>query len=336
MSPTDSHNRQRVGTRRFALLVLLALFWGNAARLAGEDRVDLRKSSDRIDVVYENRVIAEYRFQDDKVSHPYWSRICSLSGLQLTRNHPPVEGSDAIDHVGMHTGAWLAFGDVSGNDYWRLKSPVKQVAIRELPVEESGAVSFEVQNEWWTSDSKKLLLAETTRFRIRLVEQGYLIEWDVVLAGRENEVVFGEQEEMGLGLRVATPLAVDKNLGGRILDSEQRRNGKAIWGNTVEWCDYSGPMHDSNQVQGQEKWAGITILNDAKNGRVCRCHARDYGFVALNPFSTRVFTGGEPTPFRLEAGTSVRLRFGLYVHESKSEKEFSVLPAKNIFDLATP
>lgn len=299
-----------------------SLVWG-AERL-----VEVRKKDKQVDVICDGKVIAEYCFADEKVTHPYWKRICALSGTQFTRNHPPVENVDAQDHIGMHTGAWLAFGDVNGNDFWRLKAKVTQTDFEMLPREEKGVAAFQVKNEWRTEDGAFVLLEEKTRFRFTVLGQGYLVEWDTELTSVSGDVVFGEQEEMGLGLRMAAPIAVDKNLGGRLLDSEDRRNGKEIWGNQAEWCDYSGT------VDG--RWGGITVLVDANKGRACRCHARDYGFLALNPFSTKVFTGGEASPFLLSKGKVVRLRFGLYVHESPDENNFSVLPAKNRFLNATP
>lgn len=309
-------------------LLLCVLYGLGPAKACAETQLELHKLEDRIVVKCEGLVIAEYRFQDPNVSHPYWSVLRTLSGVQVTRNHPPRDTVDALDHLGMHTGAWLAFGDVDGNDFWRLKASVKPTELRILPIEETGAVSFQLKNQWCRSQDATVLLVETTRFRFRRVEGGYLLEWETKLEAEDSDATFGEQEEMGLGIRMASSLAVDKGLGARMLDSQGRRNGKEIWGNKVEWCDYAGPI--GNQ------WCGITVLVDSKNGRECRCHARDYGFMALNPFSTHVFTGGEPSPFVLHKGQTVALRFGLYVHQSEKEADFSVVPAKNLFDQAAP
>lgn len=312
----------------FVYPLLFAICCMGLSNTRAETQFELQKLEDRVFVKFEGQVIAEYRFLDPKVSHPYWSVLRTLSGVQVTRNHPPRDNFDALDHPGMHTGAWLAFGDVDGNDYWRLKASVKPTDLHILPIEETGAVSFQVKNQWCRNQDTSVQLVETTRFRFRRVQGGYLLEWETKLEAEDSDATFGEQEEMGLGIRMATSLAVDKGLGGRMLDSQGRRNGKEIWGNKVEWCDYAGPI--------ENQWCGITVLVDSKNGRECRCHARDYGFMALNPFSTHVFTGGEPTPFVLRKGQTVALRFGLYVHQFEKEADFSVVPAKNLFDQAAP
>ena len=49
---------------------------------------------------------------------------------------------------------------------------------------------------------------------------------------------FGDQEEMGLGIRVATDHAVTN--GGVITSSDGRKNEKQVWGRQADWCDYSG------------------------------------------------------------------------------------------------
>ena len=41
--------------------------------------------------------------------------------MQVTRHHPPIEGQDRVDHGTFHPGIWMAFGDISGSDYWRLE-----------------------------------------------------------------------------------------------------------------------------------------------------------------------------------------------------------------------
>ena len=54
----------------------------------------------------------------------------------------------------------------------------------------------------------------------------YLLEWTSVFRSANGDFTFGDQQEMGLGVRLATPLAVVK--GGEITDSQGRKNGKQI------------------------------------------------------------------------------------------------------------
>jgi len=55
---------------------------------------------------------------------PYFANVYSPEGTKVTRNHPPREG-DAADHLTMHPGIWLAFGELSSQDYWRNKARIE-------------------------------------------------------------------------------------------------------------------------------------------------------------------------------------------------------------------
>ena len=55
--------------------------------------------------------------------------------------------------------------------------------------------------------------------------------WSPEGTGRD----FGTQEEMGLGVRLATPLTV-KSGNGRITNSVGGTNEKGTWGQAADWC----------------------------------------------------------------------------------------------------
>ena len=155
------------------------------------------------------------------------------------------------------------------------------------------------------------------RFTFLVRPHGYLLLWDSTFSS-DREFYFGDQEEMGLGIRLATPIAVMSDEGGRILDSEGRRNGRAVWGKTADWCDYSGPI--------EGKFAGITIMPHPDNFRPCWWHARDYGFVAANPFGRAAFVPARRARSSF-TGRSVRLRFGILIHASAKEDDVDLAVA---------
>ena len=109
---------------------------------------------------------------------------------------------------------------------------------------------------------------------------------------------------MGLGVRVATSLAVAN--GGRIVDSEGRLNGKGVWGRQSNWCDYHGRIGDV--------LLGVTLMPDPENFRPSWYHARDYGFVAANPFGRNAFTKQEKSRLVVPVGKPLRLRFAVQFH----------------------
>jgi len=272
--------------------------------------------------------VADYVYQDKAVSRPYFAAVKTPSGIQVTRLHPPRPGVDAEDHLGLHTGIWLSFGDLSGHDYWRLKARTEHAGFVAEPQGSAGQGTFTVRNRYLATTGQETIAEEVCHYRIQTVPGGYLLDMQSEFRSERQELVFGDQEELGLGVRLATELAVDKKLGGRILDDQGRRNGSQIWGKTVHWCDYSGPL--------SEKWVGMTVCAGPDNFRPCWAHARDYGFLALNPFGRNAFTKGEPSRVVVKPGVVFKLRYGVIVHESATEADYDPATAYRAFAKGTP
>ena len=110
----------------------------SAAQGAGADdrRVGFETGDDRIEVRIGDRPFATYVFRDEHIPRPYFCNVHTPGGVQVTRHHPPRE-DDLRDHDALHPGIWLAFGDLSGNDSWRLKARVEHAGFVEPPQAES-------------------------------------------------------------------------------------------------------------------------------------------------------------------------------------------------------
>ena len=152
---------------------------------------------------------------------------------------------------------------------------------------------------------------ETASYEIRGVPEGILIDWISEFSSPHGDFTFGDQEEMGLGVRVATPLAVDRQKGGRILDAQGRRNGAGVWGKAAPWCDYGGRLDG--------KAVGLLVLSDTANFRMPWWHARDYGLLVANPFGRNAMTRGEKSRIVVKKGEVFRLRFGVLVYSRDSD-----------------
>lgn len=286
----------------FALVVLAA-----AAPFAmGEPQVAFEQRPGELIITVAGRPIATYCYKDATIPRPYFAHLCAPSGVQVTRNHPPKEG-DAQDHDTMHPGMWLAFGDISGNDYWRLNAKVEGGEFLEEPSGGLGKGTFAVRNRYLANDGESVVCTEVCRYTVAVISQGYLFLAESAFTSEGSDFYFGDQEEMGLGIRMATPVAVKSGQGGRILDSEGRLNEAQIWGKQAKWCDYSGVI--------EGKHAGMCIMPAPDNFRVSWWHARDYGFVAANPFGVHAFTGGPASRIVVKEGETFRLRYAVLVHD---------------------
>jgi hypothetical protein len=283
------------------LVALLLLLPGYARCIAAENAVTFNQSTDNVEIVVAGRPLATYYFRDAKTLRPFLARVRAPNGLQVTRNHPPVAGTDATDHDTMHPGIWLAFGDLGDGDFWRNKGRVEHVRFVEPPKASGPHGEFTVENRYL--DGERVVCDETCRISIDARPDDTTIVWDSTFVA-PHEFAFGDQEEMGLGVRVATPLAV-KN-GGTLTNSDGDLGEKQVWGKQADWCDYSGTI-DSEQV-------GVLIVPDPKNFGRSWYHARDYGFVAANPFGRQAFTKGEASRIVVKPGDSLRLRYAVVLH----------------------
>ena len=266
--------------------------------------VQIESGADQLDLFIGEKRFCRYVFHDEQISRPYFAHLVAPCGTQVTRRHPPVEGEDATDHATFHPGLWTGFGDISGHDYWRLKAQVKHVKFLEAPRAGPGWASFTASNDYLAMDGTTTVCHERFTFVVLVRETGYLVLWESTFSAAGKVAVFGDQEEMGLGVRVATPLAVEN--GGRIVDSLGRVDGKEIWGRQSNWCDYHGRTGDF--------LLGVTLMPDPANFRPSWYHARDYGFVAANPFGRNAFTKQEKSRLVVPAGKPLRLRFAVQFH----------------------
>jgi len=264
---------------------------------AAEDR------DGRLALRLDGQSVAEFVYRDARVLRPFFANLCAPGGIAVTRHHPPLAGTDATDHDTMHPGVWLAFGAINGEDFWRNKGRVEHVRFAEPPRVEKGRLTFATESRLLTTTGQPVC-TQLSRFTLAARPAGCLLVWDATFSADFGDVSFGDQEEMGLGVRVATPLT-EKN-GGLITSSSGATTAKGTWGKTHDWCDYSGA------VDGQR--AGITLMPHPDNFRPSWFHNRDYGLMVANPFGRKSMNQGEPSRVSVKSGERLRLRFGVLFH----------------------
>lgn len=256
---------------------------------------------------------AEYVFRYADTHRPYFTALHAPNGVQITRKQPPDPKLDVADHPLFHPGIWLSFGVLSGNDYWRNIAKTEFVGVEELVEGVENGKSFAMRFRYLdTTDSSKVICEELFRCQVLSLTDGTLIVWDSTFSG-DNEFEFGDQEEMGLGIRMATALRSEPQArgdippgSGTILDAKGRKNGAEVWGEWAPWCDYSGTIDG--------KQAGATIFVHPDNFRPSWFHARDYGLLVANAFGQKAFGQGEESHIVVNPGEKFRLRYGIFLH----------------------
>ena len=274
----------------------------------------LSEAPGRIVYTWDDAQVAEYVYRDDTIPRPYFANLAAPSGVRVTRNHPPVPGEDRMDHPDYHPGVWLAFGDLNGADNWRLDARVEHVRFIQPPTPSAKAVAFAVENRYADAQGQTICTSRT-RHVLRIVPEGLLLSYDVTFFG-DSAFAFGDQEEMGLGVRVASPLRAESAGpegvppgAGEMVANGGRRGSKAIWGAEADWLDYRG------QLDGEP--AGLALFCHPRNFRASRMHARNYGFACANAFALAAFRAGEPSVVRTRPGESLRLRYAVLCHAGR-------------------
>jgi hypothetical protein len=156
--------------------------------------------------------------------------------------------------------------------------------------------------------------------------QAYLVTWQADFLADQADLVFGDQEEMGFGARVATALT-EKN-GGLITNSAGARTAAATWGQPATWCDYAG------LIDG--RLCGITLMASTSNFRPSWWHNRDYGVFVTNPFGRAAMKQGETSTVTVKRGEVFSLRFGAALHAAPADRPVDPATLHTAFESTAP
>jgi putative membrane-bound dehydrogenase-like protein len=286
-----------------------------AQKTAPSTGFHIQPHDDHLDVTLDGQRIGTYQFRHSEALRPGWINVRTTRGDQVTRNYPPVEGRDATDHAHMHLGIALGFGHLDGHDYWRNTARIEHVAFETPPAFTRDSATFTELNRLLSTDGKTEVCRQRVRHDLQRHAHGWQLDITAEFFNPERNFYFGDQEEGGLGVRVATPLCV-KDGTGTILNSHGDQNGTANWGKEAAWWDYSGTVNG--------KPCGILVKPHPANVRTCWGHTRDYGVMVLNPFPRQPQSRSEPfVKTVIPRGQSYRLGYSVIIHEGDA-------PAKEI------
>lgn len=265
--------------------------------------------------------IASYIKRHPELKRRALVNVRTPGGIQVTRNFPVRFPEDldpgyraekGIIHPIMHPGIWLGFGDVSGNDYWRLKSEVIFDEFVQPPQAEKDKAGFTAVNRFLSQNEEQEICVETSRYLFERVPEGILLRIEAEYRCQQRDFYFGDQEESGLAVRVASPLRV-KGGNGTIVNSRGEKNGAGVWGKEASWYDYFGI------INGRE--VGIMVVPDPANPRQSWLHARDYGVVVTNPFPRQPKERREPyVKTHVAKGTPFKLSYSILIHDLPANK----------------
>jgi putative membrane-bound dehydrogenase-like protein len=299
---------------RIIPLVCTLMFSFSLPSLQAE--VAFEKQEGSLNITVDGKPFAVYVWNDPKTTRPYFKQVHAAGGeVLITRNHPP--GPDDIqDHATFHPGIWWGFGDVGGNDYWRMKARVVGGEFVEEPKGGKDFGRFTVRDKLLVNGGDQVFCEQICRYTIMPRPAGILLLCETALSREEGEFWLGDQEEMGLAIRVAKSIATVTGQGGRILNSDKSTDLNQIRTRQSDWCDYSGPVGGGH--------GGILLMNNPGNFRKPWWHAVDTGLNIANPLGESELNGRgkKRRNVLVKAGESLRLSYGALVHQHAKAEAF--------------
>jgi hypothetical protein len=324
-----------------AVIALLLAILSGAALLAqrpGGERIAVtpNPAQHRVDITIDGKPFTSYIYPEDmpKVSlYP----IRAASGTVVTRGFPldPRPG-ERVDHP-HHVGLWFNYSNVNGLDFWNNSYAIKPenknkmgtIYHRSIVSAKGGANQgeLEITADWDNSD-KKVLLQQDTHYIFRGGADFRSIDLITTLKAASEKVVFHDDKDGLLGLRVrreleqpsdqpatftdangqATTVAKMDNTGvnGVYLTSEGKK-GDAAWGTRGTWCMLSGDV-------GTEPISIVMMDHPGNPGFPTYWHARGYGLFAANPLGRKGFDPkANEMNFALAPGESATFRYRVLI-----------------------
>lgn len=299
-------------------------------------RVVPKEAEHRVDVSIDEQPFTSYIWPDT-LKKPVLYPLRSSKGTIVTRGFPlePRLG-ERTDHP-HHAGLWLNYENVNGLDFWNNSDAIKPkdrgkmgtIYHRAVVSASGGADSGELVTESdWKSPDGKVLLQEHTQFVFRGGPGVRSVDRITTLRAVDDKVVFKDEKDGLLGLRVTRALEIPSTKPEVFLDSSGRptkvakmdnagvngtyltsegKKGDEAWGTRGRWCILSGNV-DKEPVT-------TAILDHPKNpGFPTYWHARGYGLFAANPLGQKIFSGGkEELNFTLDPKQSVTFRYRIVI-----------------------
>ena len=188
--------------------------------------VKLTELDDRIRVEIDGKLFTEYRHKEWLA--PYLYPVVGPNGETVTRHYPmktdvPNEQQDHPHHRSIR----FSHRMVNGFSFWSPQSPPKgtksEIAFEKVEKMESGETGELILWNKWIGNGEVVLRERKRLTFIPMENNEVMMDYDVELHAGEKDVLFGDQKDGGLGVRVAGTMVVEnrktKTGKGTILNS---------------------------------------------------------------------------------------------------------------------
>ncbi len=290
----------------------------------------------RVDITIDGQPFTSYVWPVS-LKKPVLYPLVTDEGITVTRGFPldPQPG-ERVDHP-HHAGLWFNYGNANGFDFWNNSDAIKQesrvkmgsVVFNEILSTKSGSNTGElaVESTWVTGENQPIL-DQTTRYIFSRRNHARVIDQVVTLKALDR-VVFNDDKEGLLGMRVAHWLESPDEKGGTFVDA----NGRPTKVEAASTSDATGVYLTSEGVKGEAAWATrgrwcsltgrtgnhtvtIAIFDSPNNpGYPTYWHARGYGLFAANPLGRSIFDPKQPAfNFTIEKNQTAVFRYRVILY----------------------
>jgi len=331
------------------LSLLAAAFGLGASALAATSARGVQVVPDeanrRVDITIDGAPFTSYIWPTS-LKKPVLYPLITDEGVAVTRGYPldPHPG-ERVDHP-HHAGLWFNYGNANGFDFWNNSDAIKPEARAKMgTILQTRIVSTRsgldrgelvVESVWVTGENNQIL-NQTTHYTFARRNHARVIDQVVTLKALDR-VVFNDDKEGVLGMRVAHWLESPQEKGGIFMDANgnptkvdaapadtsnpatgvyltsEGVKGPAVWSTRGRWCTLTGSSNNRTVT--------IAIIDHPANpGYPTYWHARGYGLFAANPLGRSIFDPKQPVyNFTLEKGQSATFRYRviLYSHAASS------------------
>jgi Methane oxygenase PmoA len=295
----------------------------------------------RVEITIDGKPFTSYIWPDT-LKKPVLYPILDSDGVTITRGWPlePRPG-ERTDHP-HHDGLWFNYSNVNGFDFWNnstaipaARSPkMGTIVLDKIVSAKSGANQGDLVTEsTWITGAGEKIIAENTRYVFANGPQGARSIDLIVTLHALDKVVFHDDKDGLLGLRVARWLESPEEKGGTFTDengvatkvaaasdipgvapptgeylTSEGVKGEAAWATRGRWCSLTGHEGDHTDT--------IAIFDHPGNPNYpTYWHARGYGLFAVNPLGQHMFDPKQPPlEFTLEEGQSATFRYRVVIY----------------------
>lgn len=335
------------------MLLVLSCAAANAENRNGNVRFKHDTENKKVDVFMGDKFFTSFIYPDNMEKQVLYP-IITISGQDITRGFPlnprPFERTDHPHHVGL----WFNFGDVNGLDFWNNSFAIKPEdkhkygSIKFDKIEKMDASTGELHAvaNWMDSEGNKLL-EERTTFIFSEYNGARHIDRITELTAKQEEVVFTENKEGLLGLRVDRAFEEPSRKAEKYLDSNGNVTETPILNNE----GVNGVYRNAESVTGGDVWGRKSkwvALSANKNGEIITIvmmdhyknpydpawsHARGYGLFAMNNLGGRaVDSNSPPVKITLRNGDKITFRHKIVIGGDLSDRQVEEISDRFNYD----